>query len=201
MMDYQSFLFRLLLALTNLRLSGDPHGTDCGSFDAVFPLISRGLRDGHISSSETVRLYRLARNALLYSWDSRFPDARNAGPYMPTSVWFQRHDAEVGSIVVKLAAQVTANEEPEPVSAPAAPRSLQLLCLLVPSRTGEQRSLPVHGMPPLPPRRGVTGRWSLGLPAGLSLRETHAAPPSPEVLARCVRQRKAHPVRTHLRTV
>lgn len=153
-----------------------------------------GLFFAHVITEEQFdALKRLALSAYFHSGEA-FVSTSNAGPVMTPWIAYERSR-------VKPSAQVTANEEPEPVSAPAAPRSLQLLCLLVPSRTGEQRSLPVHGMPPLPPRRGVTGRWSMGLPAGLSLRETHAAPPSPEVLARCVRQRKAHPVRAHLRTV
>lgn len=165
-----------------LQYSASVEGFICGLFFA------------HALTEEQYRaLNDLAASAFYHSGES-FPSRLNVGPVMPSWVAYERSR-------VKPSAQVTANEEPEPVSAPAAPRSLQLLCLLVPSRTGQQRSLPVHGMPPLPPRRGVTGRWSMGLPAGLSLRETHAASPSPEVLARCVRQRKAHPVRAHLRTV
>ena len=42
--------------------------------------------------------------------------------------------------------------EPIQLSAPAAPRGLRLLCLLVPTRDGETRSLPVHTLRPMPPR-------------------------------------------------
>ena len=42
--------------------------------------------------------------------------------------------------------------EPVQLSAPAAPRGLRLLCLLVRSRSGETRSLPVHTLRPMPPR-------------------------------------------------
>ena len=81
---------------------------------------------------------------------------------------------------------------------------LRLLCLLVPSRTGETRSLPVHTLHRVPPYAGLHGRYHdgqgrgsvaldpLDVPggAGFYLRETHARAPSPEVLARCVRQRR-----------
>lgn len=88
-----------------------------------------------------------------------------------------------------------------PLPAQTAPRGLRLLCLLVPRRPGRPRSLPVHGMRPLPPRADVQGRWEMGLPAGLVLRETQARAPRPEVLERCLRQRAAHPFRAHSRTL
>jgi len=82
---------------------------------------------------------------------------------------------------------------------------LRLLCLLVPSRTGEARSLPVHTLHPVPPYAGLHGRYydgqgrggvaldPLDVPGGTGfyLRETHARAPSPEVLARYLRQRRA----------
>lgn len=106
--------------------------------------------------------------------------------------------------------EVSANA-PEQVLAPSTPRGLRLLCLLVQTRTGETRSLPVHTLHRVPPYTGLrgryhdgAGRWSvafdpLDVPggAGFYLRETHARPPSPEVLARCLRQRQAHTFRAH----
>ncbi|PJI50302.1 MAG: hypothetical protein CTR55_05520 [Pseudomonas sp.] len=103
----------------------------------------------------------------------------------------------------------------EQVPAPTASIGLRLLCLLVPSRTGENQSLPihtVHRMPPYASRhrsyRDEEGRWSvaldlLDLPGGTGfyLRETHARAPSPEVLARCVRQRQADSLRSCARTI
>ncbi len=71
-------------------------------------------------------------------------------------------------------------------------RTLRLLCLLVPSRTGEARSLPVLVLRAPPPRTDIQGHWALRLPIGLVLRETQARAPRPEVLARCVWQRRAH---------
>ena len=92
---------------------------------------------------------------------------------------------------------------------------LRLLCLLVPSRTGEARSLPVHTLYRVPPYAGLHGRYyggqgrgsvalnPLDVPGGTGfyLRETHARAPSPEVLARYLRQRQADALRPRARTV
>ena len=204
-MDYQNFLWRLLCALTDVRLSGDPHAvweSDSAYATAQY-LIQRGVAEGYVSSSEFFRLHRLLRSALLFSGDIRFPDARNAGPYMPTSVWFKRHNAGSGSIVVKLAAQDSANEKPEPVPAPTSRRQLRLLCVLGKPKLGTAQSayLPIHTMHRVPPRAMVQGKWSDPRYAGLHLRETHATEPTAQVLARCVRQRQANPFRTPARTI
>lgn len=100
----------------------------------------------------------------------------------------------------KLQAQVLANE-PEQVPAPAPSRDLRLLCLLVPSRTGGPRSLPVHTLRPVPPRVSVQGRWNLASEAGFHLRETQATAPSPEVLERYSRLGQANAFRAHSRAV
>ncbi|RFQ23214.1 Arc family DNA-binding protein [Pseudomonas sp. ATCC 13867] len=103
----------------------------------------------------------------------------------------------------------------EQVPAPTASVGLRLLCLLVPSRTGEIQSLPIHTMHRMPPYarlhrsyRDGEGRWSvaldpLDLPGGTGfyLRQTHARAPSAEVLARCLRQRQTHALRTYPRIV
>lgn len=97
----------------------------------------------------------------------------------------------------------------------ARPR-LRLLCLLVQTRNGETRSLPVHTMRPMPPRvcaadshaaNGVC-RWNLeasGLGVdsgtGLYLREAHATRPAPEVLERYARYWPANALRSDSRTV
>ena len=94
------------------------------------------------------------------------------------------------------------NHRPIRMLAPPRPRrALRLLCLLVPMRTGEVRSFPVHVLRARPPRTDIQGHWAPGLPAGLVLRETQARAPRAEVLARCVWQRRAHALRVHLRTV
>lgn len=93
---------------------------------------------------------------------------------------------------------------------------LRLLCLLVPTRNGKARSLPVHTLRPMPPR--ISGadshasngprRWdleALGLGveggAGLYLRETHATRPTAEVLERYLRLGQANALRSDSRTV
>lgn len=103
----------------------------------------------------------------------------------------------------------------QPLSASAAWIGLRLLCLLVPSRTGEARSLPVHTLHRMPPYASLHGRYHdgqgrgsvaldlLDLPGGTGfyLRETHARTPSPEVLARYLRQRQADALRTGARAL
>lgn len=98
---------------------------------------------------------------------------------------------------------------------PAARRELRLLCLLVTSRDGQARSLPVHTLRPMPPRVCPTRahsdnaprRWSLdslafpmGNHTGLYLRETHAKRPTAQVLERCGMHRQARAFRAAART-
>ncbi len=92
------------------------------------------------------------------------------------------------------ASEVPANE-PQSVSTPAAPRVLRLLCVLVPSRSGGIRSLPVHTLRPMPPRVGCQGKWRLESDTGFYLRETHATTPAPEVLARYLRHGQSDALR------
>lgn len=92
---------------------------------------------------------------------------------------------------------------------------LRLLCLLVKSRDGQARSLPVHTLRPMPPRVCPTRahaqdgprRWCLdalavpvGNHPGLYLRETHANRPTAQVLERCGKHRQARPFRAAART-
>jgi hypothetical protein len=79
------------------------------------------------------------------------------------------------------------HEHSRPLSTPTSPRQLRLLCLLVPSFTGVARSLPIHTLRPMPPRVSGQGKWCLEGEPCLSLRETHATAPAPEVLARYLR--------------
>jgi len=91
--------------------------------------------------------------------------------------------------------------EADQLSTPCARPGLRLLCLLVQTRNGETRSLPVHTLRPMPPRlcaadsHAANGprRWCLeasGLGvdsgAGLYLREAHATRPPREVVERCL---------------
>ena len=102
------------------------------------------------------------------------------------------------------------------LSTPSARPGLRLLCLLVQTRNGETRSLPVHTMRPMPPRicaadsHAANGlrRWNLEASAlgldsgtGLYLRETHATRPPREVVERCARHGQANALRPDSRTV
>lgn len=198
-MDYQNFLWRLLRAFTDVRLYG-LYRFDCEFLGLARSLIDRGLAEGYISGSEFLRLNRLLHSAAVYSGDLRFPDARNAGPYMPTSVWFKRHNAKAGAIVVKLGAQGSANEKPETVPAPTSRPGLRLLCLL--DETGSADSAkPVATLHQMPPRPGINGQWPSACRAPLVLRDTQARCPTAEVLARCVRHRQTNAFRTAARTI
>lgn len=103
--------------------------------------------------------------------------------------------------------EVSANEKPEPVPAPAAPRELRLLCVLRQSKLVDAPSivsigyLPIHTMHRVPPRAMVQGKWSDPRYAGLYLRETHATEPTAEVLERCARHWQTNALRAPARTV
>ena len=97
------------------------------------------------------------------------------------------------------ASEVPANE-PQSVSTPATRRKLRLLCVLVPSRSGGIRSLPVHTLRPMPPRVSGQGKWCLEGDPCLSLREAHATAPAPEVLARYLRLGQTNALRADSRT-
>ena len=92
-------------------------------------------------------------------------------------------------------------EQSQPLPTPAAPRVLRLLCVLVPSRSGGIRSLPVHTLRPMPPRVSGQGKWHLESDSGLYLRETHASVPAPEVLARYLRLGQTNALRADSRAV
>ena len=98
------------------------------------------------------------------------------------------------------ASEVPANE-PQSVSTPAARRKLRLLCVLVPSRSGGIRSLPVHTLRPMPPRVSGQGKWHLASDTGFYLREAHATAPAPEVLARYLRLGQTNALRADSGTV
>ena len=106
--------------------------------------------------------------------------------------------------------------EASQLSTPSTRPGLRLLCLLVQTRNGETRSLPVHTLRPMPPRicaadsHAADGlrRWNLEASAlgleggtGLYLREAHATRPTAEVLERCARYWPAHALRPDSRTV
>lgn len=182
-------LYSLILALTSLRSpETDSQASTWSTYGRARGFIDLAASLDLITHDQWLLLGELISNAHLHS-GKPFPDERNLGPVMPYVVRVTR--ARLAA--EKPQAQVPAHAEQ--VSAPAAPRELRLLCLLVPSRTGQPRALPVHTLRALPPRRCVQGRWNLASEAGFHLRETQARAPSPEVLARCVRQRPAYAVR------
>jgi hypothetical protein len=91
--------------------------------------------------------------------------------------------------------KVAKHENSEQLPAPTTSRGLRLLCLLVTAPNGQQRSLPIHTLRALPPRQSRPAQWALVLPAGFTLRETHATAPTAAVLARCAGHRQAHALR------
>lgn len=191
-----SILREFLRLLTRVR-TGD-YRDRTGHFMGVGRCLgfSNALHEaGIITMQQYFAVDNLAMNAFLHAGEP-FPSALNAGPVMPAGVAFDRRWS-----AVKPSAQVPANEYSGEVSAPAPHTGLRLLCLLVPSRTGETRSLPVHTMRPMPPAVLRAGRWSLASDSAFVLRETQAIRPTAEVLERCLRQRQTNAVCADSRTV
>ena len=102
-----------------------------------------------------------------------------------------------------------------PLQQPTPFPGLRLLCLLVESRDGQARSLPVHTLRPMPPRLCSADknhgqslhRWCVEGDSsrvannpGLYLRETHAKRPTAQVLERCGKHRQARAFRAAART-
>jgi hypothetical protein len=117
-----------------------------------------------------------------------FPSRLNAGPF----IWpwdLRERNQQVLEVVHVGSVEVPAS---------AASCGLRLLCLLVPSRDGKARSLPVHTVHRVPPHKGLSGRYYDGARSGsvaldpldlsggtgFYLRETHARTPSAAVLVR-----------------
>ena len=190
-----AMLYGLILALTSLRSpESDSKAVVWSTYGRARGFIDLAASLDLITHEQRLLLGELVSSAHDYS-GKPYPDKRNLGPVMPVVVECVRaRDSRV-----KPAAQVPANDEQ--VSAPAAPRQLRLLCLLVPSRTGQPRALPVHTLRALPPRRCVQGRWNLSSEAGFHLRETQARAPSPEVLARYLRLGQTNALRSSPRAV
>ena len=132
----------------------------------------------------------LAYNALEYSGEP-FPCPQNAGPVMSAYDAWQRERA---AALEKQQAQVLPHERPESIPAPASPRGLRLLCLLV-EKSGRKQYVPAVTLQPVPPRAPVSGSWALVCDPAFSLRETQAKPPRPSLLARYLRQWQANTLR------
>lgn len=201
----------LLLALVDVRLSG-PESTPEFLRNAKFGSVLGQLQALYDLGVITWDQHCLLTDLLLNASENAgkpFPDERNVGPVMPSYVACGRIQSPV-----KPSAQVPANERQ--VSAPSARPGLRLLCLLVQTRNGETRSLPVHTLRPMPPRlcaadsHAANGlhRWNLEASAlglesgtGLYLREAHATRPPREVVERCARYGQANALRADSRTV
>ncbi len=149
---------------------------------------------GVIDFDQYEALGRLAVDAFIFS-GKPFPHASNAGHCLSALARYERNKE-----AVKPQAQVPANEKPEPVSAPATPRELRLLCLLVETAT-ESHTVPLGTMHPVPPRASINGRWPSAGSPGVVLRQTHAQRPTAQVLARLQRHGQAHAIRATARTV
>ena len=81
-----------------------------------------------------------------------------------------------------------------PVSQAASPACLYLPCM--PFRSaGDAPSQPIATLQPMPPRAPIAGRWPLAGGAFYEMRKAPARRPSPEVLARCLRQRQSNAIR------
>jgi hypothetical protein len=185
-------------ALVDVRLSG-PESTPEFLRNAKFGSVQGQLQALYHLGVITWDQHCLLTDLLLNASENAgkpFPDERNVGPVMPSYVAYMRRQSPV-----KPSTQVPADDRPSEVSAPASCPELRLLCLLVQTRNGETRSLPVHTMRPMPPRVGPSGRWSLAGDPSFVLRETRAVRPAPEVLARYLRQRQTNAGRAHSRAV
>lgn len=190
------FLDGLLFALTELRLIDSSRiGTfdDWSKWGEVRGRIWAAQGLGVITVDQAFALLGLLVNVGEHT-GKPFPREGNAGPVMPSSVWFERHKA-----ALKMPTEVPA-DAPAQVPAQAASTGLRLLCLLDPSdNRGNTRSYPAGAMSPLPPRAYRMGRWQATLPPGLQMRETHAKRPSAEVLARVLKHRQADTFRADTR--
>ncbi len=102
---------------------------------------------------------------------------------------------------VKLGKRRMVNTAYGQVPTPTAHPGLRLLCVLVPSRDGESRSLPIHTLHPLPPRISAQGKWSLADHPGFHLRETHPTPAPAAVLARNLHHGQTNALRAGARAV
>ncbi|MDT4817766.1 hypothetical protein FQZ97_508500 [compost metagenome] len=163
---------------------------------------------GAVSHDEAARMHSLVWSAFRCS-GKPFPDACNAGPVMPSWIAFDR---------LQQAREVTA-DAPIEVPAPTAPRVLYLLCMrsqpLADCPTIPGPLQPVHTLHRVPPYASVSGSWGdaprrrhmetgfqyLSCGTGFYLRKAPARAPSPEVLARCVRQWQADAFRPRLPSI
>ena len=216
----KAFLCSLLCQLVDYRtqprdLRGHFH--DWAKWGRISGRIDLACELGLLIHDQWVDLHRLLSSAS-DCLGKPFPHPANAGPVIPHRVLHERRQAAavdtnprviymgsydfVDASQVKPQAQDSANEKPEPVPAPAAPRELRLLCVLdVLSPIERPRYIPAGTMHRLSPRASVQGRWSLEGDAFYQLRSAHPKRPTAKVLVRCERHRQANAVCSIARTI
>lgn len=187
---YVTFLDHLLFQLVNLRCLGiDERGlpADWSKWGQIWGSFTLARELDLITHDQWKLCIALVQSASDHIGQP-FPNASNAGPVMPAYVAYERRHVQV-----KQPAQVPSNEHSGPVSAPAPSSELYLCC--VRSIDGNPPFPLFATMHPLPPRAPIAGRWSLDGDAFRVMRKTSARRPSPEVLARCLRQRQTNALR------
>lgn len=103
--------------------------------------------------------------------------------------------ARIHHIELTAVAELTENEL-IPLQSATTPTNVRLLCLLVRSRNGKARALPVHVVQRLPaPWSALSQQWPLLLPTGFHLRSSHPINPSAEVLVHSAGRRQANALR------
>lgn len=210
----KTFLDTFLCSLVRFRMLGSEQRGDYHDWSAWGRLRGRLACASElrlITSDQEKLLSGLIDNADIYKGHP-FPDERNAGPFI---TWWELHKRNVSTHLLEKPQAVPGNE-PVKLQPVAACRELRLLCLLVTSRDGQARSLPVHTLRPVPPivcptrthAENGSRRWCLDALAdpvannpGLYLRETYAKRPPAEVLERCGKHRQASALRPAVRAL
>lgn len=188
---YLTFLDHLLFQLVNLRCLGtDERGlpADWSKWGQIWGSFTLARELDLITHDQWKLCIALVQSASDHIGQP-FPNVSNAGPVMPAYVAYERRHVQV-----KQPAQVPSNEHSGPVSAPASSSDLYLPCLRV-RASGHGFARPITTLQPLPPRAPITGRWPLEGGSFYEMRKAPARRPSPEVLARCLRQRQSDPIR------
>lgn len=184
-----SCLKEVLWSLRSLRLSADS-GMRQFYMGQVLGVVNALVAAQVFTFEQRCLVESVAFNALEHS-GKPFPCPQNAGPVIsPYQLW----ERERAAVLEKQQAQVLPHEHPESIPAPASPRGLRLLCLLV-EKSGRKQYVPATTLQPVPPRAPVSGSWALVCDPAFSLRETQAKPPRSSLLARYLRQWQANTLR------
>ncbi|CAE6888828.1 conserved protein of unknown function [Pseudomonas marincola] len=144
--------------------------------------------DPAIDHAAGIVLFRLVVNAWAKGMDYR----SGIAPFY--AVPGLNAPARIHHIELTAVAEVTENEL-IPLQPATTPTNVRLLCLLVRSRNGKPRALPVHVVQRLPaPWSTLSQQWPLVLPTGFHLRSSHPINPSAEVLVHSAGRRKANAI-------